>query len=396
MVRPVLSLPFLALAAATALAAGRPAFVGLNDNNSLVIDPPLGGQVLIDGVELQELRSKLCQLESMVQEQGELLRRLQSLAPPAALVVVGGVGADSNAALSQAVRYNPVSEEWQSLPQLPAGRWSPALAVLNGFLYCLGGAATGGVYTDSIYRLYVGTSWLSPFVERSWETVAFKMPEAQREGIAVTFDNAIFLFGGRGNNGLPHGRVHRYSQGATGWVELESMPAALRYPSVFVHGSGIYIFGGSLDVNAPRVASTTVYRFEPASDTWASVNTTDIEYGAGFGRFVMMADQVMALDAIRPGTGEPIVASFDLVAGNWTIRTDRRQDVASSASGPRHGFVQSAFYFLAFQAQPCQALLKRAQLNDTNGVFSTETEFVKPLPYVACNTAPTLLVQPFT
>ena len=74
---------------AIALVFADQAFVGLTDNGSLVLNPPAGGQVLVDGVMFRSLVEQVGTLTRQLEAQAQQIAALQAEAKPPGLQVSG-------------------------------------------------------------------------------------------------------------------------------------------------------------------------------------------------------------------------------------------------------------------------------------------------------------------
>ena len=94
---------------------------------------------------------------------------------------VGG-GAANSSAHNIAERYDPVTNNWETLSPMSVARRSVACSVLNGKLYATGGR---GLSSVEIYN----PSTLA------W-TTGLSLPSEVKNGTAVTVNGKIYLIGG--------------------------------------------------------------------------------------------------------------------------------------------------------------------------------------------------------
>src|SRR5262245_58474838 len=124
----------------------------------------------------------------------------------------------------------------------PAGAWTPVSITNNaGFFY--GGSATDGTYLYLCGSNAPGTPsqtrrW-DPLTD-SWEILA-DMPGSVGGNAAVYYGGAIYSFG----NGIVSSTdIHRYDVAGATWSTLSTvLPVTLRYASAAVIGTKIYVTG---------------------------------------------------------------------------------------------------------------------------------------------------------
>jgi hypothetical protein len=156
--------------------------------------------------------------------------------------------------------YNPSTDSWQSLPQLPQGRYNPAAAVaLDGTIYVTGG------FSGTLYQTHSSTIKLTPG-GTSWVAVtpAMTSPRSQH-AMARTSDGKLYAIAGY--NGSTDLKSFEYMMpGTPGWNTLPPLAYARKLLATVVKDDKIYAIGGFVAGIAAIHPSIEVY--SPATNSW--------------------------------------------------------------------------------------------------------------------------------
>ncbi|MFD4673767.1 Kelch repeat-containing protein [Lentzea sp. NPDC058450] len=160
------------------------------------------------------------------------------------IYVLGGLsGGASWQALPDSFVYNPVTDRWTKLPDMPKGfeRGSAAMGVLGTRVYLAGGMRTltpgpGGLQ-DTVADVHT-----YDVVTRRWATLP-SLPEARDHVGGAVVGGTFYVVGGR-DRGQVNVRdtVYAFSRGR--WTERAPMPTPRGGIASAVVGSKIYTFGG--------------------------------------------------------------------------------------------------------------------------------------------------------
>jgi len=145
---------------------------------------------------------------------------------------------------------------------MPTARNHAVYGVIAGKLYVAGGRAPGHEAEDGTN--VVATEAYDP-ATNSWTALA-DLPTPRSGGAGAVLDGKLYVLGG----GLPGSTVYkiieRYDPASNTWEKLDDMPVeATGHRAVAVNGS-IYVFGGFVVTNGQRqgfVGITNAYRFTP-------------------------------------------------------------------------------------------------------------------------------------
>ena len=176
------------------------------------------------------------------------------------IYVVGGRIPNGNITNNFEV-YDPVADQWSSLPGYPVPVWRATAAAVDGKIYVFGGYQILNPFpfnpTNKVYAF-------DPAME-VWEAKA-NMPVAIGSSTAVVMDGKIHLIGGASNNALSSHRI--YDPESDGWSTAVSMQHSRSGGTASVLNGKIYAMGGYfLSGGVQSRSSLEVY--DPASDSWA-------------------------------------------------------------------------------------------------------------------------------
>jgi N-acetylneuraminic acid mutarotase len=177
------------------------------------------------------------------------------------IYVMSGYGGGANR--KQCYKYNPATNAWTTLAQVPNAVWAPMIAAKGNFIYLFGGQNTSNAVSNlvQIYNSQTNT----------W-SIGAPMPAGLMQGQAITsYNGKIYLFGGRtaASGGLSD-LVRVYNPDNNTWTTAAPMmiPKA-QFAAVLNNDGRIYIVGGrgSYQPNVgPFFHSVEIYN--PSNNTW--------------------------------------------------------------------------------------------------------------------------------
>lgn len=175
--------------------------------------------------------------------------------------VVGGGGSGDSGSEIAVEEYDPRNDSWRTRRSLPESRVGAASAVVDGRLYVLGGSSIGNWTAGGDPE-----SFAYDPVSNRWSTVA-DIPTPLNGVAAGVIDGDIYVVGGSETGLNLTDLVQRYNPVNDRWSRRARLPVPLAYPAVSVVGGSLYVFGG-LDDADTSAAIANVYRYDPQADDW--------------------------------------------------------------------------------------------------------------------------------
>lgn len=217
--------------------------------------------------------------------------------------VPGGFGGES-----RLDRYNPMTDQWQALAPMPAGRHHLMALAYAGYLYILGGAQAGTwTPTNSVWRYDPATN--------TWGEVGV-MPEPRLAGAAVILGDNIYVVGGVGGSE----DLLEFNFNSGQWRSLLGPVQPREHVSAVAFQGGLWVLGGRW---AETGELTTVEIFNPATETWHNGPSLNVAR-AGFAAAVVQ-QQVMVAGGEVIINGQETLASFEHLASEsdtWQLGPD--------------------------------------------------------------------------
>jgi N-acetylneuraminic acid mutarotase len=168
------------------------------------------------------------------------------------LYVTGGRG-DGNHLLSSVEKYSPADDTWSVVAPLPGARSSHAAIAVGSAIYVLGG--NRGVETLTTTLKY-------DIAQGSWSEVA-PMPAGRWGVAACAVGRDIFVFGGVCSANQLQASVFKFDTEANEWTTLAPMSSASCHHSASVLNGSVYIVGAG--------NGREVLRYDPSSGAWSTL-----------------------------------------------------------------------------------------------------------------------------
>lgn len=154
-------------------------------------------------------------------------------------------------------------DTWQVVGAAPvANLLYYEFATCNGKLYLFGGAPSGGTAVNAARVYDPGTN--------AWSSLA-NIPVALRDPAACTVEDTIYLFGGFTSGTTPTPNCYAYNTVANTWRTLAAMPRRRGWATANAitdpdSGTFIYVCGGE----SAAAVRNYVDRYSVATNTWAA------------------------------------------------------------------------------------------------------------------------------
>ena len=224
------------------------------------------------------------------------------------IYIAGGI--DSNGRTSaSAFRYDPSTDSWEQIADLPAGRHHMPLAAVNDTLYALGGLTTTGsgfLAQDNLWIYDVGTD--------QWAARAV-LPQPRGASAAGVMDGHIVVAGGYDDNVQLLDSVVIYDPASNSWRAGAPIPTPRDHLAGSVVNGAFYLIGGRRVTAISTLA--TVEAYDIVTDSWTPLVSMPTSRGG-------LAAGVVGQRIFVVG-GEPEQAMFvaneayDVISDVWTL-----------------------------------------------------------------------------
>ncbi|MGH3650162.1 MAG: Kelch repeat-containing protein [Acidimicrobiia bacterium] len=202
------------------------------------------------------------------------------------IIVVGGLierGPGRTGVTASVEAYDPADDTWGAIPDLPASRHHLMAAVVDGWLFAIGGFSESGF--DA-----VSTVW--ELVDGIWEDRA-PLPVPIGAAAAVTLEDVVYVIGG-----TPAGGLYRYDPGNDAWASLRPPSRHREHLAAVVFAEEVWALAGRWQ--GEMFDSTEIY--DPETDSWRD--------GPG-------------LNEARSGFGATVAGETIVVAGGEVFNPDQ-------------------------------------------------------------------------
>ncbi len=210
--------------------------------------------------------------------------------------------------------YDPPTDRWTRVAELPRGKWLPGAAAVDGRIYVMGGVLGKWAEQDDSVLEFFPAAARKAARPPQWRARAV-MPTPRLGSVAVALNRKIYVLGG-----FKHGDIDRatpvsvlevFDPVANTWTVRGPVPAgleiALTRGRAVAHAGRIYAFSGSLG---------SVY--SPEKDRWKPIA------GLGIPRidFALVAfdGKLYAIAGIHKGADTAAVEEYDFAKDAWRVR----------------------------------------------------------------------------
>lgn len=205
--------------------------------------------------------------------------------------------------------FDPLTQTWIEMPDLPIEVHHPGVAALDGALYVAGGYLnTGHSAVRSLWRLDPEAG--------SWQSLA-PMPDAKGALGLVAVDGALYAVGGalRELGGPATDDLLRYDPANDVWEALAPMPTKREHLAVAAVGGRIHAIGGRADRSEDDEFAAAHEVYDVAGATWELAAPLPVPRGGLSG--VAVEGTVLVLGGERGTTTYADVNRFDPSTGVW-------------------------------------------------------------------------------
>jgi len=244
---------------------------------------------------------------------------------------VGDMATEPTVATVEAYRPDIVTfTPWTTKAPLPEPlAYSNGAAVIAGKIYVAGGVHftnNGAVVKKTLYRYDPATN--------AWTRLA-DMPRTSSSGVSAAIDGRLYVYAPFGaEDDSYEAALYRYNPSTNAWVKRANPPAAQTGAVVGVINGKMYVAGGFSGKGQP-VATLTVYN--PVTNTWATKAPMKVARGGAAGRAIN-GKLYVAGGAIGSSTGSTALTEvYDPATNAWTKRAEMLTPRTSAGSAAVNG-----------------------------------------------------------
>ncbi len=200
------------------------------------------------------------------------LKRQEGMGAVAAdgkLYLFGGYWGDPGwTPTKRADAYDPRSDTWSTLPELPVGMSHAAVVAGGNTLYLAGGYPAEG---DGSGQQWATNAVWAYNIQAKTYTPLPALPAARGAGGLVLDGRVLHYFGGSDSNRVDSNSHWTLAlDGGTAWKSAAALPAARNHLGAVLLNGKIYALGGQTGQDGGAVYRANVYVYDPATDTWSS------------------------------------------------------------------------------------------------------------------------------
>jgi hypothetical protein len=211
--------------------------------------------------------------------------------------VAGGYSFSTGGVVNQFKSYNPATNTWATLANLPTAVSMGSLAydAVGGRLFLFGGTnvTVGPFNISQVYNIATNTWSAGP-----------NLPDFRAFMSSGTIGNFIYLVGGYSTGNVsPAFNTNWQFNPVTGTFTTKAvLPALLGGAGSAVSGGRLYVIGGRTDAN---IVVQTNYEYDPVADTWATKAPLPGATGNVPGATALSGTAACTGDIIVTGGGNP-------------------------------------------------------------------------------------------
>ena len=221
------------------------------------------------------------------------------------LYIVGGLGADGSS--TKIMSYDTVSGSYdQSLTNMPKYQYYTTGAISGSTIFVLGGYFGGAQATCFKYNILTDT----------WSSI-HDMPTTKWAISAARLGNYIYVFGG-----VSYSAIYKYDIAGDSWTTQTQTHSDHSYSAVTV-GNYIYLLGGHNNPNG-------VKKYDPINDTWISLSTTIPGLGLEEGNVFVHGSNIYVLGGTK---ARKQFLQYNTVSNGWTTLVSLPYDKAAAGGG---------------------------------------------------------------
>ena len=164
--------------------------------------------------------------------------------------------------------YSPQTGKWRGIQPMLYERCRFYLGAVGDKLYAVGGdpSASSDPAENALCECYDPASNL-------WSEIA-ELPGNRMQHAGTVMGTDLYISGGLQNaDGPTYNTFFKYDTLSDTWEQLPSMPSSRADHSMFVHNDMIYVVGGWFDEDGQRSMERNIDCYDPKTNRWETVTT---------------------------------------------------------------------------------------------------------------------------
>lgn len=269
------------------------------------------------------------------------------------IYVFGGfVSWDPYRTTTDSHRYDPESDTWTQLADIPEA-WTHAGTVIDGDdIYFAGGWTNPNDRSfDDSDTIYEGEATVLRYhvPTDTWHVDAPPLPEGRGAGGFAKLGRNLHFFGGHERRLAKDSHVDvgthwvlSLDDLASGWNELAPMPNPRNHFGSLAHGGYLYAIGGQHLYEYSAVTQTDVHRYDPATDSWTQMAGLPFPISHNSGATFSVGERIFVLGGeIDHNDYLDTALIYDPETDTWS----RSTDLPLAANAAIAGFAEGQLYF---------------------------------------------------
>ncbi|MEM7203553.1 MAG: kelch repeat-containing protein [Planctomycetota bacterium] len=227
--------------------------------------------------------------------------------------VAGGILAGTPVRFTPTVEvYDPATQTWSSIADLPTSLHHFGMATVGGKLYVIGGYVTTFTGTDACYSWDPATG--------IWTSIA-DLPQPRGALVAAAIGGKIYAAGGVHPTRGVVGDLTEYDPATDTWRTLPPMPTPREHLSAASLGGLFYAAGG----RAGGRLFNELEAYDPTTNVWTSLRPMPTARGGNgaatlAGKLIVIGGEGSGL----PGGNFPQTEEYDVATNAWRTRANMR------------------------------------------------------------------------
>jgi serine/threonine protein kinase/N-acetylneuraminic acid mutarotase len=253
------------------------------------------------------------------------------------LLAVGGE--TPTRVLGQVESYSLASKSWSRAPSMRTPRHGIAVAAIERSLYSLGGAPRPGHASASgttevlslVPARATGASSPSLRAGSTWRRLP-SMPTARQNMASTVLDGTIWVMGGLGSGSIGSRRVEGYDPVINGWKAGPNLPARLHHEMAVTYKDEVVVIGGWIPDGSNPSAETSGRVYALRGGRWVILPSLKRPRAAGAAAVV--GDRIVVVGG---QTGGRLVDATEVFDGKkWSVGANMptpREHLAATSDG---------------------------------------------------------------